>query len=86
MTICNVEGLDASELLAEEGCIFSAALPEHVSDLIVASDVAIRCLLRHNLAHARLDHILVLAEGQEDGADISTLHVSQLCPVSLFFG
>ena len=86
VTIRDIECLDVGESIAEEGRVFSAALPENMTYLIVTGDVAIWLLRGHDLAHASLDHILVLTEGEENGSDIGTLDIGQLCPVSLFLG
>ena len=63
--------------------IFDAALPEHVPDLVIASDIAVGSLGGDNLAHASLDAFLVLSEGQEDRAHICGLDIGQLCSVIL---
>ena len=54
--------------------------------LVVTGDVTVGCLIRRDLGHAGLDGFLVLAEGEENGPNIGTLNISQLCPVCLFLG
>ena len=54
-----------------------------MSDLVFASDIAVRSLRGDDLAHARLDAFLVLSEGQEDWAHICGLNISQLCSIIL---
>ena len=70
MPIGDVQSLDLLELLDKPSRIFDAALPEDVPDLVIAGDIAIGSLGGDDLAHARLDALLVLTEGQEDGAHI----------------
>ena len=85
MPISYVQSLDLLKLSDKPSRIFHAALPEHVSDLVFASDIAVGSLRGDDLAHARLDAFLVLSEGQEDRAHICGLDISQLCSVVLFF-
>ena len=57
-----------------------------MAHLVLARDVAIGLLGLHYERHARLDRLLILAEREEDRADIRALHVSQLGAISLFLG
>ena len=85
MPISYVQSLDLLKLSDKPSRIFDAALPEHMSDLVFASDIAVGSLRGDDLAHTRLDAFLVLSEGQEDRAHICGLDISQLCSVVLFF-
>lgn len=57
-----------------------------MADLVFARYVAIGLLCLYDVRHARFDRLLVLAEREEDRADIRALHVSQLGAISLFLG
>lgn len=85
MAISDVESGDGGEGSLEEVGVVLRAAPEDVTDAIVACHVAVAFLLS-DLVNAILNGFLVVAEGEEDGADVGVLDVSELGAVLLLLG
>lgn len=85
MAIGDVESGDGGERSLKEVSVFLGAAPEDVTDAIVACHVAVAFLLG-NLVDSFFDGFLVVAEGEEDGADVGVLDVSELGAVLLLLG
>jgi len=85
VAVGHVEARNLLELLHEKASIFLRALPQDVPDTVITCYISV-ARGRDDMSHAILDGFLVLAEGQENGADVGTLHIGQLGPVSLLLG